>query len=209
MKSLLIKYARQPNMASLFNHASMAHNNHFYFNCLSTENTEERMPSHLQKGLEASFASLETLKREFIATGSSMFGPGFVWLMKTPNDNRFMLLTTYIAGSPYPAAHYRRQSQDMNTEVDPLTPADVARTRALKNANPVNSVGAFGLYSEAGKRAPGGIEVYPVLCANTWEHAYMMDWGLRQKKQFLEAWWDRIDWRVVADNAEKDPRFLY
>lgn len=32
--TLLIKYARQASMASLFNYASMAHNNHFYFNCL-------------------------------------------------------------------------------------------------------------------------------------------------------------------------------
>ena len=31
---LLVKYSRRPEMASVFNYASMAHNNHFYFNCL-------------------------------------------------------------------------------------------------------------------------------------------------------------------------------
>lgn len=31
---LLIKYSRRREMASLFNYASMAHNNHFFFNCL-------------------------------------------------------------------------------------------------------------------------------------------------------------------------------
>lgn len=33
-KELLEKYAKRPEMASLFNYASMAHNNHFFFNCL-------------------------------------------------------------------------------------------------------------------------------------------------------------------------------
>lgn len=30
----MIKYSRRPEMASVFNYASMAHNNHFFFNCL-------------------------------------------------------------------------------------------------------------------------------------------------------------------------------
>jgi len=30
-KNLLLKYARQADKASLFNYASMAHNNHFFF----------------------------------------------------------------------------------------------------------------------------------------------------------------------------------
>lgn len=31
---LLVKYSKRPEMASVFNYASMAHNNHFFFNCL-------------------------------------------------------------------------------------------------------------------------------------------------------------------------------
>ncbi|KAK1145383.1 hypothetical protein N8T08_004258 [Aspergillus melleus] len=39
---LLVKYSRRPEMASVFNYASMAHNNHFFFNCLvSTKQTEK------------------------------------------------------------------------------------------------------------------------------------------------------------------------
>jgi Fe-Mn family superoxide dismutase len=167
------------------------------------------MSTSLRKGLESSFSSLDSLRREFVAIGSSMFGPGFVWLVRLPTENKYSLLTTYIAGSPYAAAHYRRQPLDMNTEADPANPADFARVRALQNARPVNSVGAFGPLSESAKLAPGGINVIPVLCVNTWQHAYIVDWGLRQKKQFIEAWWDRIDWKAVADNSElKDTTFI-
>lgn len=31
---LLLKYAKRRDMAALFNYASMAHNNHFFFNLL-------------------------------------------------------------------------------------------------------------------------------------------------------------------------------
>ena len=33
-KTLLLSNAREPDKAALFNYASMAHNNHFFFNCL-------------------------------------------------------------------------------------------------------------------------------------------------------------------------------
>ncbi|KFY28159.1 hypothetical protein V493_03069 [Pseudogymnoascus sp. VKM F-4281 (FW-2241)] len=202
-KNLLIKYARQPSMASLFNHASMAHNNHFFFSTLSNETTA--MPASLQRGLEGSFSSIDTLRREFVATANAMFGPGFVWLVKT-KEGKYALLTTYIAGSPYPGAHWRRQTKDMNTEAAPVTadPANSAeyyRQQAIANMPIANTVGAHGPFSASAKSAPGGIDVNPILCVSTWQHVYMADWGLLQKKEFLEAWWDRIDWNVVADAA--------
>ncbi|KAI9732062.1 MAG: hypothetical protein M1818_007657 [Claussenomyces sp. TS43310] len=199
-KTLLLKYARQPSMASVFNHASMAHNNHFFFQGLATEETT--MPGPLRKALESDFGSLETLRREFVATGTSMFGPGFVWLVKA-RDGRYSLLNTYLAGSPYPGAHWRRQARDMNTEIDARSPADYARQEALNKLPVVNSVGAHGPLSESGKLAPGGVSINPVLCVSTWQHVYMPDWGLLQKKQFLEAWWDRINWDVVANIAKE------
>jgi len=48
----------------------------------------------------------------------------------------------------------------------------------------------------------GGADVVPVLCVNTWEHAWMVDWGVAGKRKFLEAWWDRIDWEQVWARCE-------
>lgn len=49
-----------------------------------------------------------------------MFGPGYVWLVKrnqiAANEKmRLAILATYNAGSPYPGAHFRQQTLDMNT----------------------------------------------------------------------------------------------
>lgn len=52
------------------------------------------------------------------------------------------------------------------------------------------------------QRAPGGYSSYPILCVNTWEHAYLRDYGIGGKRAYLERWWDRVDWAVVERNAK-------
>ncbi|KAI9796024.1 MAG: hypothetical protein M1833_006532 [Piccolia ochrophora] len=190
-------------MASLFNHASMAHNNHFFFNCISPKRTP--IPSLLSDQLAEDFSSLETLRQEFIATGSAMFGPGFVWLVKATDRSQFRLLTTYLAGSPYPGAHYRRQPVDMNSQsldsTGGLSGADYARQRTVQN-----TAGVIGDSSGQARLAPGGIALVPILCVNIWEHVWLRDFGVGGKRRFLEAWWERIDWNVVAHNADLGQR---
>jgi Fe-Mn family superoxide dismutase len=127
-----------------------------------------------------------------------MFGPGFVWLVQT-NDaqvGNLRILPTYIAGSPLSAAHYRRQSHDLNTHN-----ADTYQA--------LNSVGTFGSAAKQNtqpKRPLGGVDVVPLLCVNTWEHVWLQDYGVRGKRKFLEAWWDKIDWNWVRQNATITPR---
>ena len=177
----------------------MAHNNHFFFNCLSPRSTT--MPSNLTKLLAQDFSSIDTLRQEFIATASAMFGPGFVWLVKVTDSSQFRLLTTYLAGSPYAGAHYRRQPIDMATQsretVGGLSGADFARQNTVQN-----SVGAFGPRSNQIRIAPGGVNLMPILCVNTWEHVWLKDWGVSGKRAYVTAWWDRIDWAVVANHAD-------
>jgi Fe-Mn family superoxide dismutase len=129
-----------------------------------------------------------------------MFGPGFVWLIKNTDKSRYSLLTTYLAGSPYPGAHYRRQAVDMNTEsaqsISNLSAAEYARQNIVQN-----SAGAFGS-SSTSFVGTGGVGLMPILCVNTWEHVWLRDWGIGGKRGFLEAWWNMVDWNVVAGNAD-------
>ncbi|KAF2810401.1 manganese and iron superoxide dismutase [Mytilinidion resinicola] len=205
-KHLLIQYARDPTNASLFNYASMAWNNHFFFKGISR--TPSPMTATLSASLANEFGSIQTLRDEFLATANSMFGPGFVWLVKTKPTSytsNFRILPTYIAGSPLPGAHYRRQAVDMNTQnaesaaASGISPAEL-RTMGV----PVNSVGRFGphttSYAKQPKLAYGGVDVVPLLCVSTWEHSWLRDWRIAGgKENFLAAWWDRIDWKVVED----------
>ncbi|RDW68524.1 hypothetical protein BP5796_09181 [Coleophoma crateriformis] len=212
-KDILLMAAREPALAAAFNYASMAHNNAFFFNGLSPVQTD--IPSELKACLERDFSSIETLRTEMITIASVMFGPGFLWLCKT-REGKFTLLTTYLAGSPYPGAHFRRQAVDMNTQNDG-TVAGQLRSDIL-NSEPVNTAGAFGNHAtKKPKMAPGGIDLLPVLCVNLWEHVYLPDYGLGAnftedgrriggKKAFVESWWHTIDWNVVAALAELRPK---
>jgi len=201
-KSLLIKYAREPDQAATFNYASMAHNNNFFFESLASEKIQ--IPAPFKKSLKTSWSSIETLRKEFVATVDAMFGPGFVWLVarkssavqSKPSD--FALLTTYLAGSPYPGAHYRRQQTDMNTQnADPRT------QHQLLNSEPTNSVGAMGRHSESAKKKEllGGFHtednLIPLLCINTWEHVWLPDYSIMGKREYAQRWWERVDWNKV------------
>lgn len=93
----------------------------------------------------------------------------------------------------------------MNTE-----DASISEHYRRMTGEPVNSVGAHGPLSatnEEKRSPPGGIALVPVLCLNMWEHVWLPDYGFfeRGKQAFAENWLNRIDWKVVAENAEALP----
>ncbi|KAL1966398.1 hypothetical protein VTN77DRAFT_4540 [Rasamsonia byssochlamydoides] len=189
---LLIKYSKRPEMASLFNYASMAHNNHFFFNCLSRSSV--RIPDEFVKEIEESCSSVESLKQDFLAAANAMFGPGFVWLAKNlDRQGLLQIVCTYNAGSPYPAAHSRRQPVDMNTH-NPDAPVSYQYAGAMGSHSP-----------HTRDLAPGAIDIQPILCVNTWQHVWLMDYGIAGKEEYLERWWDRIDWEHVYENFKEAP----
>ena len=222
-KDIVLSTARDPRAAALFNHASMAHNNHFFFSALSTAPLALPDIDHgrLRDDLEASFGSIATLRTTMIDTADAMFGPGFVWLVllrdqASANANAFRILTTYNAGTPYPEAGYRQQGLDMNTETAATFDAyRQAQPLASVSAPPLNALGSFGPHSQAGRLAamvppgaPAGASLQPLLCVNTWSHVYMVNFGLTNKREYLERWWDVVDWGHVSNLMPVDTRRL-
>ena len=164
--------------------------------------------------IEESFSSVESLRRTFIATANGMFGPGFVWLTKKPT-NELAILTTYIAGTPYPDANYRRQPVDMNnvtTNILPTARPFVVhkQTEAIKalvkeHASYAGHAGSFGHDSaNAQQWLAGNADIEPLLAVSTWEHTFQWDWGAWGKREFLEKWWDKIDWERVYTRTTWD-----
>lgn len=64
-----------------------------------------------------------------------------------------------------------------------------------------NTAGSMGQFSNEVKMAPGGVDLDVLMCVSTWEHTWLRDWGVAGKREFLEAWWECIDWGVVEANA--------
>lgn len=220
VKDLTHQFARDPMNASIFNHASMAHNNHLFFQTLSSAPAPLSKVPQLQDSLTKAFGSIETLKMTMLDTAAAMFGPGFVWLVyaKEPSgtggsklgarQGSWKILNTYLAGTPYPEAGFRQQGIDMNN----ATPDSYQAYMQSQHLQPTNSAGSFGPYSQVGreraKLPPGGTSLMPVLCVNTWEHAYMYDYGLLGKREYLNDWWDCVDWGVVEQNTPREAKQL-
>ncbi|KAK3904837.1 Manganese/iron superoxide dismutase [Staphylotrichum tortipilum] len=207
-KDILLGTARSAEDASVFNYASMAHNNHFFFKHLSPTSVE--IPENLRANLEQSFGTMETLRKEMTITAASMFGPGFVWLVKTSHPGLavgFKVLATYGAGSPYPGAHWRQQGTDMNTAAGTRTHDGIA---AGKDYLAHSAYGAGKLDNGIAAKvayAPGGTDLQPVLCLNTWEHVWLWDYGFGVghdgggKLAYAEKWWEMINWELVHKEA--------
>jgi Fe-Mn family superoxide dismutase len=203
-KSLVLEFARDPAKAYGFNIASMAFNNHFFFRGINTNPGVRSQPTtDMIRQINNDFSSVETLRDTFLATAEAMFGPGFVWLVQTNESQKisgssFRIMPTYIAGSPLSQAHYRRQSHDLNTH----------NADSYQALNKVGSFGSAAKPNNAPKKPLGGIDVVPLMCVNTWEHVWLHDYGITGKREFLEKWWDKIDWPVVEQyaTAQKDHR---
>lgn len=219
-RQIISKTAREPSHAPLFNYASMAHNTHFFFENLKAaeepqaDGTEAAnpIPEKLKTALESSFSSMETLRLEMTTIANSMFGPGFVWLVKIRKLNEFRILTTYLAGSPYPDAHWRRQPIDNNTTEGPASAEKTGFASEFFQRSALGA-GADNGSQWAKNLAPGGIDVTPVLCLNTWEHVWLRDYGIGAggyggKRVYVENWWRCINWERVMELAQLQDRHL-
>lgn len=215
----LLATSREPHLAATFNYASMAHNNHFFFSGLSKsggEDKSEHMSKALQRALEMSFGSLDSLRRELMLTADAMFGPGFVWLVQQMDGvgaqaRPFKVLTTYQAGSPYPTAHWRSQGVDMNNhgsssrEGGQVVEEYFNRQNMANRRDPIH--GSSPVANNPAERSrftppPGGTNIVPLLCVNTWEHVWMWDYGVAGKMDFVANWWNIIDWGKVESLAK-------
>lgn len=214
IKPIILATAREPQHAAIFNYASMAHNNHFFFDRLSKDTVE--MPEDLEYHIKQSFGSVETLRREMVYTADAMFGPGFVWLVRVAHPGlnaSFKVLTTYLAGTPYSGAHWRRQDLDTNTDIGANSELGLENGRKFLDNSALGYARKNPQQKKDSGLAPGGIDVHPVLCLNTWEHAWIRDYGIGVggmggKLDYAEAWWYRIDWQKVAKSAKLSRRPL-
>ena len=159
---------------------------------------------------------MDALRETFLATAGAMFGPGFTWLVKMAHGDTLHILNTYIAGSPWPAAHYRRQSVDMNNHPNlpnghpdkrDSNPSSYTQISPYKQgaSRGADATTAAGDWNTATKSF--SLEV--LMGVNTWEHVWLRDYGVHGKENFLARWWDRIDWDAVERNAHFKRRDSY
>lgn len=207
------QFSHQPDHTALYNHAAMAHFNHLWWESLAYNKAE--IPENLRRDIVEDFGTVEDLRNEMVEHADAMFGNGFVWLLKerphndaTGTRSKLRILCTYNAGSPYAAAWRMRQTRDSATTDDRT--AGTYRSRQM--SVPQNYVGSSGQYSQVGREghlAPNALDALPLLCLNVWQHMWVPDYGVLGKRQYLSAWWERVDWNVVQNRSNQMAKVGY
>ncbi|KAF3927137.1 hypothetical protein AA313_de0210435 [Arthrobotrys entomopaga] len=208
---IAIMTSRNSDQAAIFNYASMSHNNHFFFQSLSP--TPVAPVPNLVAQVEESFGHMNILKETMLATAMACFSNAFVWLVIDNANKKMRILTTYNSGTPYGLAH-RRQSVDTNTTTPPPpapAPTDaISISQAFNSSNEYqNSADQYNKAQSALKDVPddpkeiGRASIFsPLLCVNVWEHAWLVDYGFDKKEEYLENWWNSVNWGVVWERLE-------
>lgn len=174
--SIILSTAKKQQYASLFHYASQAHNNHFFFQQLTAKGTSASQikPSLLSK-INKQYGNLDTFKNEFLFKADSMTGNGWVFLVETENKT-LKIIQCNNDGTPY--FYGRNQSVDLNGAID-LSDYELLMSNKEKV---LNNVKDWSL---------------PLLCANVWEFAYIKDYGVNGKGDYLENFWNCINWDVI------------
>jgi Fe-Mn family superoxide dismutase len=180
------------------------------------------MPDSVQKTIDQHFGSVDNFKSEFLGNANAIFGGGFVWLVShrtsipgsvNKTTRQLKILRTYNAGSPLAGNHWRQQSKgadfndmfkyaekqfDLQNAITSDNMTKEEKDRAIRKV--AEDMGADQTISRTVqniKEHSTAHDIQPILCVSVWEHSYIVDWRVNNKRQYLEAWWDRIDWQRV------------
>ena len=47
------------------------------------------------------------------------------------------------------------------------------------------------------------VSTSPILCLDMWEHAYVYDYATSEKKKYIDAFFDNLNWNTIEENYNK------
>lgn len=91
------------SQSPLFNNLSQHWNHNLFWEVMGPERTS--MPDNLGSAIAQSFGSFESFKNEFVTTGISQFGSGWVWLVRDETLGALRVVKTENGVSPLCLGH--------------------------------------------------------------------------------------------------------
>jgi Fe-Mn family superoxide dismutase len=175
---ILLQTAKKTTEQHIFHYASQAHNNHLFMEqlCNKSDAALTRPSKQLMEKLShIDILDVEAFKQKMLLLADSSFGPGWVFLVELPNKS-LKIIRCNVDGTPY--YYGKNQSLDFNGG------ADEASFEYLNNLKDM---------AQSNERD----WTLPILAINCWDIAYMTDYGVTGKADYLTNVWDCINWEVV------------
>ncbi|GAV56203.1 hypothetical protein ZYGR_0BA01090 [Zygosaccharomyces rouxii] len=180
---LLLNTAKRPFQTHIFNLASAAHNNHLFVeNILPNARAGSTQPSRsfLTRIQESFEDDWESVKEEMVRRADQeVLGQGWLFLVENANKELHILLTQNN-GTPY--YFPRNQLFDLNSA---LTLEEFAQLQEVRKL----------VKSQQGQKVEDW--TMPLICVSLWDQAYLHDYGVKNRSQYVKNALDNLNWSVV------------
>lgn len=175
---ILLNTAKQTTEQHTFHYASQAHNNHFFFQQLGNQSeVGGTKPSRfiMDRLADEGISSAEQLRSRMISEAEKLVGQGWVFLVELP-DKSIKIKACNNDGTPY--FYGKNQLLDMNGSVSE------------------EQFDALNAIKKKGEEEQLDLTL-PLLALNVWDVAFLTDYGITGKSEYLSKVWDCINWDVV------------
>ncbi|SMN19694.1 similar to Saccharomyces cerevisiae YDR347W MRP1 Mitochondrial ribosomal protein of the small subunit [Maudiozyma saulgeensis] len=187
---------------------------------VSFTNEPQTTGNHLlQQELVSSFRSLVEFRTLLLNSNLAISGDGFTWLIARKYKNTFgntsdpmsatagsniqydklFIMNTYNAGSPF---NFDRSGLMDQLKKEHLQSQSQSQTQTIDNE--------VSLLERARRTAYDNDTVYiPLLAIDASPKAWLTDYGVFGKQEYLDRVWESIDWRVVEQRLPKKSAIVY
>ncbi|SCU78487.1 LAFA_0A06832g1_1 [Lachancea sp. 'fantastica'] len=176
---LVLNTAKKPFQTHIFNLASAAHNNHLFVENIIPSSTSTAPSRLFRNHIEEQYkCTWEEFKDEMVRRSETdVLGQGWLFLVEN-SEKELHIITVQNNGTPY--YFPRNQSFDLNSALK------------LEEFSQLEAVRA--LVKEGGK-----IEDWtmPLIAVSLWDHAYLHDYGVKGRSQYVRNVLDNLNWSVV------------
>lgn len=215
----VIESALKREQSLIFNYASQALNNSFFLDSLipTGEHTMRRMSVVFQRHLDREYGSVHQFISYMSAAAMGMVGSGWVWLV-IDRQNRLATVATYGAGTML--IRERQQANPLGggtnmpliggegvNEIQgagaPATQEAPARQDQNSYLTPRLQLAQQDLTIDANNFRFFGQNLNPIMCISVHEHAWLHDYGVWGKEEYLKQFWTVLDWDKVSKHHER------
>lgn len=176
---LLLNTAKKPFQSHIFNLASAAHNNHLFVENILPSSTATQPSRIFASRIQEQFdCSWDEFKKEMVRRAESdVLGQGWLFLVENSNKE-FHILTVQNNGTPY--YFPRNQSFDLNSAL------------SLEEFSQLSAIQSL-------VKGQKKIEDWtmPLIAVNLWDYAYLPDYGVKGRAQYIKNVLDNLNWSVV------------
>ncbi|ODV85358.1 hypothetical protein CANARDRAFT_28160 [[Candida] arabinofermentans NRRL YB-2248] len=176
--SILLTSGKRSMDGLIYHYASLCHSNHLFIEQLkdsSSSTSDIKLNSQLMKIIIEQFGSVDEFKNEFLYQCDTLSGNGFIYLIEN-EFKKLEIISSNNDGTPY--LYSRNQSLELNGPIGLKDYELILNNKIKLNLNEKD-------------------HSLPLLVCNVWENMYIEDYGICGKSDYLENFWNCINWEVV------------